>query len=149
MFRDMGQVPTDALASTLLQTSTIALADLLRADAYVGWFAVDDGGRVLAGAGVNIQRQLPRISHDGLRVVTEPIPVVVNVYTEPDCRGRGIARALMTALMEWAASHGYDRLVLHASGAGRPLYVSLGFIPTNEMRWSPGFSHPYNAQITG
>ena len=21
--------------------------------------------------------------------------------------------------------------------AGRPLYVSLGFVPTNEMRWSP------------
>ena len=137
MFRDIGQVPTDALASTLLETSTSALAESLRADAYVGWFAVDDNDRVLAGAGVDIKRQLPRISHDGLRVVTEPIPVVVNVYTEPDCRGRGIARALMTALMNWARSHGYDRLVLHGSDAGRPLYQSLGFVPTNEMRWSP------------
>jgi GNAT superfamily N-acetyltransferase len=137
MFRDMGQVPTDALANALLETSTSALEQLLRADTYVGWFAVDDTDRVLAGAGVHIKRQLPRISHDGLRVVTEPIPLAVNVYTEPDCRGRGIARALMRALMNWASSHGCDRLVLHASDAGRALYVSLGFVPTNEMRWSP------------
>jgi len=60
---------------------------------------------------------------------------VVNVYTEPEWRGRGIARALMKVLMEWAAGQGADRLVLHASDAGRPLYQSLGFEPTNEMRW--------------
>ena len=137
MFRDMGQVPTDALADALLESSTSALAESLCADAYVGWFAVDDNDRVLAGAGVDVKRQLPRISHDGRRVLTEPIPVVVNVYTEPDCRGRGIARALMRALMNWAGSHDYDRLVLHASDAGRALYLSLGFLPTNEMRWSP------------
>jgi hypothetical protein len=28
-------------------------------------------------------------------------------------------------------------VALHASDAGRPLYQSLGFVPTNEMRWSP------------
>jgi GNAT superfamily N-acetyltransferase len=137
MFRDMGEVPTEALAAQLLAKSMTALTGWLYDQSYVGWLAVDDGGTVLAGAGVHIKPQLPRISHDGARVVADPIPLVVNVYTQPEWRGQGIARALMNVLMEWAAEQGADRLVLHASDAGRPLYLSLGFEATNEMRWFP------------
>ena len=92
---------------------------------------------MVAGAGVPVKPQLPRISDDGTTVVTASLPLVVNLYTEPAWRHQGIARALMTVLMQWARDQGFDRLVLHASDAGRPLYVSLGFDPTNEMRWSP------------
>ena len=137
MFRDMGQVPTDALAAELLERSTFALDALLREGSYVGWLAVNDGGRVLAGVGAHVKPQLPRISHDGVVVVTAAVPLVVNVYTEPELREQGIARALMEMLMKWAASRGFDRVLLHASEFGRPLYHSLGFVPSNEMRWSP------------
>ena len=135
MFRDMGDVPTEALARDLLERSTSALAALLADGSYVGWFAIDAGGSVIAGAGVHIKLQLPRISHDHVRVEESPVPLAVNVYTEPQWRGKGVARALMRELMRWAAEQGTDRVVLHASDAGRPLYESLGFHFTNEMRW--------------
>jgi GNAT superfamily N-acetyltransferase len=147
MFRDMGEIPTDALAAQLLAKSTAALTAWLRDQSYIGWLAVADGGAVLAGAGVHIKPQLPRISHDGARVVEDPIPLVVNVYTQPECRGQGIARALMNVLIEWAVEQGADRLVLHASDAGRPLYVSLGFEATNEMRWFPKDAGPRNVEV--
>lgn len=137
MFKDMGQVPTEALERALLERSTVALEALLREGAYVGWLAIDPSGSVVAGAGAEVKPQLPRISHDGAAVTTAPVPLVVNVYTEPQLRGRGIARSLMRVLMEWAVSHRFDRVVLHASDVGRPLYESLGFLPTNEMLWSP------------
>jgi GNAT superfamily N-acetyltransferase len=137
MFRDMGDVPTEALAAELLSTSTTALTALLGEGLYVGWLATDTSDRVIAGAGTDVKPQLPRISHDGTRVVTAPLPLVVNVYTEPPWRGKGIARVLMQEVMDWARIQGADRVVLHASAAGRPLYQSLGFMPTNEMRWSP------------
>lgn len=137
MFRDMGEVPTQALADQLLAESTAALAACLRDQSYIGWLAVDAGGAVIAGAGVHNKPQLPRISHDGARVVTAPIPLVVNVYTQPEWRGQGIARVLMNVVLQWAAEQGTDRVVLHASDSGRPLYLSLGFEATNEMRWSP------------
>jgi GNAT superfamily N-acetyltransferase len=136
MFRDMGQVPTEELAGVLLAESTSALASGLRDGSYVGWL-VRDAGQVVAGAGVHIKPQLPRVSHDGTRVAATSVPLVVNVYTEPQWRRRGIARALMNTLMAWAAAEGFDRLVLHASDTGRPLYASLGFTATNEMRWWP------------
>jgi GNAT superfamily N-acetyltransferase len=137
MFREMGEVPTDALARELLDKSTAALAAALADGTYIGWLAVGQDGKVIAGAGVHIKPQLPRMSHDGARVEVTHVPLVVNVYTERDCRGQGIARALMHAVMKWASTVGSDRVVLHASDAGRPLYVSLGFHPTNEMRWFP------------
>jgi GNAT superfamily N-acetyltransferase len=137
MFREMGQVPTDELATRLLEASTAALGPLLRERSYIGWLAIAENDRVIAGAGAHVHSQLPRISHDGIAVTTAPVPLVVNVYTEPDYRGMGIARALMDTLLRWAKAQGCDRVVLHASDAGRPLYQSLGFAPTNEMRWSP------------
>jgi GNAT superfamily N-acetyltransferase len=138
MFLEMGEVPSDELASKLLAESTSALAVALGDGSYVGWFALDGGDQVIAGAGTHIKPQLPRIAHDGTRVATWPVPLVVNVYTDPPWRHRGIAKALMETLIEWARAGGYDRVVLHATEAGRPLYTSLGFKPTNEMRWSPG-----------
>jgi GNAT superfamily N-acetyltransferase len=137
MFRDMGEIPTEALGVQLLAESTTALTAWLSDRSYIAWLAVDGDGAVIAGAGVHIKPQLPRISSDGTRVVTAPLPLAVNVYTEPEWRGQGIARTLMKVLMQWAAGQGVDRMVLHASDAGRPLYLSLGFEPTNEMRWFP------------
>jgi GNAT superfamily N-acetyltransferase len=137
MFSDMGLVGTPDLSHSLLQASLTALAAELAAETYVGWLAVTGADRVVAGAGVHVKPQLPRISEDGSRVVTAPIPLVVNVYTEREWRKQGVARALMEALMEWASSRHFDRVVLHASDDGRPLYDSLGFMATNEMRWTP------------
>jgi GNAT superfamily N-acetyltransferase len=135
MFREMGHVPTAELAQELLEKSVLALAPILADGTYVGWLAIDDEGNVIAGAGVHIKPQLPRVSHDQRRVEDGPVPLAVNVYTEARWRHQGVARALMRVLMEWAASQGTDRVVLHASDAGRPLYESLGFRTTNEMRW--------------
>ena len=135
MFRDMGELPNDALAEELRTATRAALVPRLAAGAYVGWLAVVPAGRVIAGAGVDIKPQLPRVALGGTRIVTAGVPLVVNVYTEPEYRRQGIARALMLALMEWARTTPADRVVLHASSAGRALYESLGFVATNEMLW--------------
>src|SRR5260370_39328703 len=89
MFRDMGEVSTEALAAQLLAESTAALTACLHDQSYIGWLAADDGGAVIGGAGVHIKPQLPRVSHDGARVVTTPVPLAANVYTEPEWRARG------------------------------------------------------------
>jgi GNAT superfamily N-acetyltransferase len=138
MFRDMGQVPSGELADRLLIASTAALASALAEGSYIGWLAFDEQDQVVSGVGVHIKPQLPRFTHDGTRVATSPVPLVVNVYTEADWRRRGIAKALMNTVLQWSAAQGCDRVVLHASDAGRPLYRSLGFVATNEMRRWPG-----------
>lgn len=41
----------------------------------------------------------------------------------------------MRHILDWARQERLDRLVLHASDDGRPLYERLGFAATNEMRY--------------
>jgi GNAT superfamily N-acetyltransferase len=59
---------------------------------------------------------------------------IVNVYTEPEFRRRGLARRLVEAALEWCKKNNIDFVILHASDQGRSLYESLGFQPSNEMR---------------
>jgi GNAT superfamily N-acetyltransferase len=59
---------------------------------------------------------------------------ILNVYTDPEYRRRGIARLLMETMIDWCKREGLARVNLHASDAGRHLYESLGFEPSNEMR---------------
>jgi GNAT superfamily N-acetyltransferase len=53
---------------------------------------------------------------------------VLNVYTAPELRSRGIGRRMMEALIAEARRRGLFRLFLNATKMGEPLYRSLGFV---------------------
>lgn len=57
-----------------------------------------------------------------------------SVYIEPQFRRRGIGRQLTQTIIRWCRKRGFDWIYLHASDQGRPLYESLGFVPSSEMR---------------
>ena len=57
---------------------------------------------------------------------------LMNVYTVPGFRRRGIARMLVTALMDEARQRGVTEISLDATEAGRPLYRALGFQDNGE-----------------
>ena len=114
--------------------------DMLARREYVGWLAAptDDPGAVVAGAGVQRRHVLPHRSPSraGRRIAAGRHAIVLNVYTEPEWRRHGLGELLMREVLAWARSEHLDRLVLHASEAGRPLYQRLGFAATNEMRFT-------------
>jgi ribosomal protein S18 acetylase RimI-like enzyme len=98
---------------------------------YVGWLTAEDG-RVVAGAGVLFMDFPPHWM--------DPEPVrayLLNVYVEPEFRGRGLARELLEIAVKDAQQRGIKVMSLHASTFGRPLYERNGFKSTNEMiLWS-------------
>jgi GNAT superfamily N-acetyltransferase len=59
---------------------------------------------------------------------------ILNVYTDPAYRRRGLASKLMQTMIDWCRREGFARVTLHASDDGRHLYESLGFEASNEMR---------------
>ena len=73
----------------------------------------------------------PQVGFGGARIV-------LNVYVERAWRRRGVADALMRAVLDGLAGRGIRRIVLHASDDGRRLYERLGFVATNEMRLGRG-----------
>jgi len=96
---------------------------------YLAWFALAPDSSIAAGLGLWLMDSPPNLFAAGRWRGN-----IVNVYTEPDHRRGGLARALMQVAMDWCAAHEVDMIVLHSTPAGRPLYESLGFTPGSEMR---------------
>jgi GNAT superfamily N-acetyltransferase len=143
MFRDMGQLAPE-LYAPLVEDTVRYLQEALATGEYVGWLAAspDNPAIIVAGAGVQQRRILPRpiVSEDTTRLAHGREAIVLNVYTEPAWRNRGLAGLLMEQVLDWARSSRIDTLVLHASAEGRRLYERLGFVQTNEMRFRGSLS---------
>ena len=58
--------------------------------------------------------------------------MILNVYTLPTHRQRGLARRLLETLHEWCRAEGIERVVLNASVFGKPLYDSMGYVVSDE-----------------
>jgi GNAT superfamily N-acetyltransferase len=136
MFREMGAIQAQ-FEGPLRQACIAYFASAIPSGEYVGWIAVPpDGASPVAGAGVQLRSLLPRpaAAGDGLLLGREGL--VLNVYTAPNWRRRGVAQYLMETIIGWAAEAGIVRLVLAASPAGRPLYERIGFVATREMSYT-------------
>jgi GNAT superfamily N-acetyltransferase len=128
MFEDMGTRDREAL-DAMEQTSRPFFAHALGEGSYRGWLVDDGAGRVVAGGGIILLA-----FHSSPRDPAPRRAWIVNMYTEPEYRRRGLARRLMEAMVAWCRAQRMTTVYLHASDEGRPLYDSLGFKPTNEMR---------------
>ena len=142
MFQDMGLVPNELFES--FRTKALdRLGKALASGDYFGWLVSqrDVPQEIIAGAGV-IMREVPPfpIRHkDGKITIAEGRQgLIVNVFTEPEWRRRGLAKLLTNTIITWSREQNLDGLVLHASGDGRALYEQLGFISTTEMRLGGG-----------
>lgn len=68
---------------------------------------------------------------------------VASVFTEPSLRGRGHARAMMSALVERARSDGAQASVLF-SDVGAPIYEASGYVarPAEDLVFPPAAGDP-------
>ena len=128
MYAEMGRGDAAAYGK-MLEATEAYLRAAMPSGAYTAWMAETLEGRVIAGAGVAIS-PWPGSPDDpsGRRAL------VLNVYTEPEFRRRGIARRIMETAIAWCREQGLGSVSLHASDFGRALYETLGFRQTNEMR---------------
>ena len=135
MFQDMGDVSGDAFE--ILRTNARArLEQWIHNGNYMGWLAspAAEPELIVAGAGVQLQPILPR-PVDVSTIGEGRQGTIVNVFTEPQWRRRGIAGLLIQEIIIWSKNEQLDRLILHASDEGRSIYEKLGFVASNEMRF--------------
>jgi GNAT superfamily N-acetyltransferase len=128
MFQDMGYTDQEAMQSMSAKFRPWLLARLEAGD-YLAWVISTPGGSIAAGAGLWLMDWPPHMVGKGARRGN-----ILNVYTHPDFRRRGLARELMKTALAWCGENGVDTVILHASDSGRTLYEAMGFAPTNEMR---------------
>ncbi len=128
MFEDDG-FRDPALLEAIHASSETFIEQGLKQGFYHGWLAEDAAGRVVAGGGVIVHPWPGQPANpQGRRAY------ILNVYTEPDYRRRGLARSILQAMVAWCRQEGFASVVLHASAQGRAHYEAMGFKVTNEMR---------------
>jgi GNAT superfamily N-acetyltransferase len=127
IYEDMGHRESEALLR-MVSTSREYLSQAIPAGSFRGWFATIEN-KVVAGGAV-ILVPWPSHTYDGECRRAN----ILNVYTYPEFRRKGIARQLMEFMIEWCRNQGLAMVYLHASQDGRALYESLGFELTSEMR---------------
>ena len=101
------------------------LARKLPADDFFAWVAVENG-EVLATAAL-ITYEIPGrgdVMREGY---------VINVYTVPRARGRGLAQQLMEVLLQQARRLPLRKLWLRTAPRARSLYQRAGFSPRTEF----------------
>jgi GNAT superfamily N-acetyltransferase len=128
MFHEMGYHDEQVL-DAMCQAFRPWLEGKMWDNQYLAWFAVDASGEIAAGLGLWLMDWPPHMIGPGA-----PRGNIVNVYTQPESRRMGLARRLMETALEWCRANGVSTVILHSSKDGRPLYESMGFESTNEMR---------------
>jgi len=128
MFSDMGSGDQQTL-DTMGAQFLLWVMPKLASGEYLGWFAIAPDRSIAAGLGLWRMDWPPHIFGGAAGRAN-----IVNVYTQPLHRRRGLARSLMHTALEWCRENGIRAVILHASRDGRALYESLGFQRSNEMR---------------
>jgi len=128
MFFDMGH-RDEALLDGMCTAFRPWLRPRIATGEYLGWFVLGGDGTHASGVGLWLMDWLPHVIGPGSARGN-----IVNVYTHPDSRRRGMARALMAIALDWCRENHIACVILHASPEGKRLYESMGFRPTNEMR---------------
>jgi GNAT superfamily N-acetyltransferase len=98
------------------------LAPRLRDGRYLGRLAIADGC-VIAGAGAVLLDWGPRRDSGTVHLLAR----INNVYTAPDWRRRGLARALIEQVLADCRARGVAYATLAATADGVALYRALGF----------------------
>ncbi|MDE7363148.1 MAG: GNAT family N-acetyltransferase [Oscillospiraceae bacterium] len=81
-----------------------------------------DGERAIGCATICYITLMPTVDHP-----TGKRAHIMNVYTNADYRRQGIARQMITMLLDEARERGVTYVSLDATENGRPLYTTLGF----------------------
>lgn len=87
-------------------------------------YLVLDGGQVVGTGGVSFFRVMPTYHNP-----TGEKAYIMNMYTVPSHRRRGIAAHTLTLLVSAARERGVTHISLEATDMGRPLYEAYGFVP--------------------
>jgi len=88
---------------------------------FVSWIALDNE-EIIATSGLSFSIVPPL-----LQIPDGKVAYIMNMFTFPSYRNRGIGTELLNRIVEEAKQLGYKKITLNASEMGKPLYEKYGF----------------------
>ena len=121
-FEEIGDITDEKHAAAFWEATNHYLNEALPQGKFLAWVAEEDG-QIVATSGLIFFEQAPTptnlVGNEGY---------ILNMYTLPQWRGKGIARILLEEIISYVKNTGVSQLWLYATDQGRPLYEKLGFI---------------------
>lgn len=127
MFLDMGK-PDNENIRNVIRAFVPWIADAIRNQRYLGWVVSAPNGDLVSNAGLMLIEWPPNT-----RDLNPIRGYVMNVWTHPDHRRRGLAKRLMEEILAEARRRKIKVTALHASDDGRALYEQFGYRQSREM----------------
>lgn len=121
----LGEQPVPA-RETLEAHLTEYFARAIANGSYTGIIGWHNGEAVATGG--MVYREQP----GSFKNPTGRVAYILNMYTRPAYRRRGIGTAIMNRLMEAGREKGYYSFELHATPDGEPVYSKMGFYKHGE-----------------
>lgn len=95
----------------------------LNDDTHTACFAVnEENGEIIGCGGICYQKEMP--SPDNL---TGSNGYLMNIYTLPEYRGKGVGRKIIEFLIDDARRRGTEKIYLESSKDAKHLYEEIGF----------------------
>ena len=124
------EVSADSIQSNWLEI-TLQFIEHARLKLHYKAFVAELDGAVIGSASCQLFAGLyPHVLTEQYR----KYGYIWGVYVEPPHRGQGLAKKLTAMARDHLKSLNCTRIILHASPLGKPVYSSLGFSQSNEMR---------------
>ena len=126
VLRAANQLGDDVDMSEVKKQSFEYYQNSLKNDTHLAYLIFDDELFVGAG-GISYFQVMPTYHNP-----TGKKAYIMNMYTKPDYRRRGIAFKTLDLLVADAKAKGITAISLEATNMGRPLYAKYGFIKMND-----------------
>ena len=94
---------------------------------FVSWLALD-GDRIVGTSGMSFVEKPPYFG-----CPTGRIGLLSSMYTDPGYRRQGIAKALLTRVVDEARAYGCGAVQITASDMGVMLYTDFGFVKNGKF----------------
>jgi GNAT superfamily N-acetyltransferase len=121
LFRELGRQP-DSAGLEFRHEAARAFAEGMERGTCHAWIATSADGDIIASVAMLLHARLPSpesaLTREGY---------LLNVYTAPEWRRRGVAAALVAASIARARELGLGRIRLHATDDGMRVYEKAGF----------------------
>ncbi|MCD8383031.1 MAG: GNAT family N-acetyltransferase [Clostridiales bacterium] len=121
VLREVFSIPAGEPMDDLLAANRAYYRAALETGAHIACFACAEG-RIIGCGGVCLYQEMPSPDNPSGKC-----GYLMNIFTLPRLRQRGVGRAVVQWLMQEAKRWGADKLYLEASEQAYPLYRTLGF----------------------
>lgn len=132
VLRAANQLSNDVDMSEVKKQSFEYYQNALKNDMHVAYLVFDEETFVGAG-GISYFQVMPTYHNPTGRKA-----YIMNMYTKPDYRRRGIAFKMLDLLVADAREKGITAISLEATDMGKPLYEKYGFIKMDNEMELPG-----------